>query len=207
MDDLLNKIGKLNNTSVANSHIVLQRVLITVCDMLKDRGYMVTNECRTFGHIYNKMQDAQPVVTGVSAAGDVVVFFHNEERVGVKQLRSWYESMSDKTIIIISLDGPTAFTKREAENMYNNVQFFQFRNLCVNIVRHKLVPKHERMTKEQVQQLPYNVASENQWPKLYKTDPVAQYYNFKKGDLIRITRTIGCKEPMFYYRLVCDPPE
>ena len=41
MEALLNKIGQLNNTASANYNNVLERVLITCVEMLKDRGYNV----------------------------------------------------------------------------------------------------------------------------------------------------------------------
>ena len=68
---------------------------------------------------------------------------------------------------------------------------------------HSLVPKHEKIGVDEVE---YQVGLAEEWPKLYTNDAIAQYYNYKKGDLIRITRTVGCAEPVFYYRLVCSPP-
>tara|TARA_B100000945_G_scaffold274274_1_gene237607 strand:- start:1043 stop:1504 length:462 start_codon:yes stop_codon:yes gene_type:complete len=132
----------------------------------------------------------------------IVVFFHNDDRIGVKQLRNWSENYADSKIIIVSLEGPTAFTKREAEQNYFNIQFFTFKDLCSNITKHALVPKHEVIQKEN---LKYKVKSDEEWPKLYKNDPIAQYYDFQVGDLIKITRSYGYPETVLFYRLVCHP--
>ena len=202
MEELLNKIGQLNNTSKADYTVVLGRTLTTCIEMLRDRGYNVTNDCRTIGDISYKIEHAEFILCGENAAGETtLVYFHNEERIGVKHLRMWSEQNANCNIIIVSLEGPTAFTKKEAEQSYKNVQFFIFKDVCKNITKHSLVPKHEKVDPSS---LPFRCGSDDEWPKLYTSDPIAQYYNFKPGDLIRITRTLGYPEPVYYYRLVCQ---
>lgn len=175
--------------------------------MLRDRGYTLINDCRTIGDITYKMQENEHIISGEhSTEPDILIFFHNEERIGVKQMRAWNEKHTDKNIIIVSLEGPTAFTRKEAEQYYQNIDFFSFRNLCVNITKHSLVPKHEKLSPEEIKSLSINVTNNDEWPKLYTNDVIAQYYNYKPGDLIRITRTIGYPEPVYFYRLVCSTP-
>lgn len=207
MDDILNKIGKLNQTANADHSVVLERVLKTATEMLKDRGFAITNDCRTMGDVIYKIQENEPIFTGENANSrysTATVYFYNEERIGVKQLRLWNEK-HDGLLIIVSLEGPTAFTKREAEQSYKNIQFFTFKDLCVNITHHKLVPKHERLNEEEKKKLNFNENTQNEWPKMYTSDVVCQYYNYDIGDIIRITRTIGYPEPVYFYRLVCAP--
>ena len=207
MDEILNKIGQINNTSTASYNVILERVIRTVVEMLKDRGYSVSNDCRTVGDITYKMQENDIIVFGEQEnKPNIVVYFHNEERIGVKQLREWNESFSDSDIIIVSLEGPTAFTKKEVDQHYPNVQFFLYENLCINITKHHLVPRHEKIQPEDIKKLNIKVKNNEEWPKIYVSDPVVQYYDFKPGDLIRITRTIGYPEPIYYYRLVCSTP-
>lgn len=204
MESVLIKIGQINNSATASYALVLERVLKTCVEMLKDRGYNVVNECRTIGDVTYKMQEFHPVLCGEQwNKPPILIFFHVEERIGVKQMRAWNEKNSDADIIIVSLEGPTAFTRKEAEQNYKNIQFFLFKHLCVNITKHALVPKHERID---VNECHVTVSSSEEWPKLYTTDTIAQYYNYKPGDLIRITRTVGYPEPVFFYRLVCSPP-
>jgi len=147
------------------------------------------------------MADCQQVVRG-GGSKTAHVYFHNEERVGVKQLRLWVEASSADSIIIVSLEGPTSFTRREAEQNYPQVQFFQYRDVCVNITKHQLVPKHEKISK-----LPFETSDNMaEIPILYTTDKIAQYYNYGQGDLIRVTRTCGVQEPVYFYRIVRAPP-
>ena len=206
METILNKIGQINNSATARYNIVLERVLKTLKEMLKDRGYSAVTDCKTIGDITYKMQENDHILFGEhSFEKDVFVFFHNEEKVGVKQLRLWNELHPNCNIIIVSLEGATAFTKKEADQSYPNTQFFVFQNLCVNIAKHSLVPKHERLSMKERQNLKIEVNDSEEWPKLYTNDAISQYYNYKAGDLIRITRTVGYPEPVYYYRLVCVP--
>jgi len=153
------------------------------------------------------MQENEHVLCGTKDEKHTFVYFHNEERIGVKQLRLWNEIHADCNVIIVSLEGPTAFTKKEADQNYENIQFFLFKDLCVNITKHAIVPKHELLDTTEVQKINYQISDNgSEWPKLYTTDAISQYYNFKPGNLIRITRTIGTQEPVYYYRLVCTPP-
>lgn len=171
--------------------------------MLKDRGYTNIQCCQTLEEVTQNMSENRHIVYG-GGSKIIHVYFHNEDRVGVKQLRTWIENSTADNIIVISLEGPTAFTRKEAEINYPHVQFFLFRELCVNITKHVLVPKHEKTT---LSELPFTTsASGNEVPSLYTTDKISQYYAYEPGDVIRITRTVGTQEPVYYYRIVVPPP-
>ena len=153
---VLPKIGQLNNTSQKSTRQVLFSTLTTVIEMLKDRGHTNIQACQSMDEIAQNMTNFQHIVCGAGHS-NVFVYFHNEERVGVKQLRTWLEASADY-IIIVSLEGPTAFTRKEAET-HNRVQFFLFKELCVNVTKHRLVPKHEKIQESfhQWQDPPYLV--------------------------------------------------
>lgn len=172
-------------------------------EMLQARGHTNIQACQTIEEVVENITEGRFIVCG---GGEKVihVFFHNEDRVGVKQLRSWVESSNADNIVVVSYEGPTAFTRKESENNYTQVQFFLFRDLCVNITKHVLVPRHEKVSGNQ---LPFDLSeSMDEIPSLYSNDKVAQFYAFDVGDLIRITRTAGVQEPVYYYRRVRAPP-
>lgn len=178
--------------------------LRTTIEMLNDRGYANIQACQSIEEIRTHMTENRYVVSG-GRESVLHVFFHNEDRVGVKQLRTWVESSNADRIVVVSLEGPTSFTKREADTNYPQVQFFLFRELCVNITKHTMVPKHRRLPDKS--HVPVELsASCGELPVLFTTDRVAQYYGFEVGDLIQITRTVGSQEPVYYYRIVRRPP-
>ncbi len=187
MEDLLRRIGLIHNRATPDSRGIL----------LHDRGYTDLHSVSNIDELIGHMQDNRPVVR----SPDTVVYFHSEDRVGVKQLRLWAECTED-VVVIVSLDGPTSFTRRESEIHFPRVQFFTFRDLSVNITHHHMVSKHEKWTTP----LDYDTNEHADLPVLYANDRVAQYYNYKVGDVVRITRTFGTQEPVYYFRIVCAPP-
>ena len=204
MTETLDRIGQLNNTAQKTTEQVLVSTLRTCIEMLKDRGLDFVQACQTIDEITQNIIDARPIVTASGRGPHTCIYFHNEDRVGVKAMRQWIESSIADAIIVVSLEGPTAFTRKEAEHNCPQVQFFLFRDLCVNITRHSLVPKHERITEKEI---PLQLsATMHELPMLWTTDRVAQYYAYRSGDLVRITRTAGTQEPVHYYRIVRPPP-
>lgn len=201
--ETLSRIGQLNNTAKKSTENVLLSTLKTTIEMLQNRGYNSIQACQSIDEVVENMTEGRCIIYG-NGRRTIQVFFHNEDRVGVKQLRTWVETTPADNVIIISLEGPTAFTRREAEQTYPQVQFFLFRDLCVNITKHVLVPLHEKVM---ASELPFELSSaRTEVPSLYSTDRVAQYYAFQVGDIIRITRTAGVQEPVFYYRILRAPP-
>ena len=70
------------------------------------------------------------------------------------------------------------------------VEMFEIRNLLFNITKHSYVPKHVLLSTTEAEEVydKYSIKNKTQLPIIYKTDPVAKYFDFKSGDLIRIMR-------------------
>lgn len=68
---------------------------------------------------------------------------------------------------------------------------------------HILVPKHVKMTAEEVQDLmkQYNI-DKKQLPKIKKTDPAIVSLNVEKGDLVKIIRKSPTIGESYFYRVV-----
>lgn len=195
MEKYLAKISMLHKSMMTDYRVILKMVLQTCTEMMQDRGYDVSD--LTDDAIVDCIKNQTPVLKGVDDERQIVVFFHNEERVGVKHLRRYSDMYEDHKIAIVSLEGATSFTKKECEHHFPYVQFFTFSSLCRNITKHKLVPKHKKLDSHAM-----NI-SQRQFPKIFLDDPIVQYYDFQKNDIIQITRTFGTAQPVFFYRLVC----
>ncbi|MEM4222213.1 MAG: DNA-directed RNA polymerase subunit H [archaeon] len=72
-----------------------------------------------------------------------------------------------------------------------------------NVLDHVLVPKHEILSKKEVESIleKYKI-SIDQLPKIKITDPVVVALGAKKGDVIKITRKSKTAGTTEYYRLV-----
>lgn len=165
--------------------------------MLRDRG---ATHVDCVADPVHALLDENGLIARAHGGGvDVRVYLHAEERVGVKFARQVVEECREEEAtcgaLIVSTEGPTPFTRRECEG--KGVQFMLASELCVTLVDHCLVPKHERVA--DVGQLP---CKPEELPKMFASDRVAQYYDWSPGTVVRITRVFGGHEPIPYYRLV-----
>lgn len=177
---------------------VLVRVCQTCTEMLHDRGYAITRAS----------VGATPAIVAerVDGGGHVAhVIFHADDKIGVKSMRQMQAEMQSDAVdhlIVVSAEGPTPFTRRELGELHN-IEFFRFAELLVNVTKFSIVPRHSLVPDDEVPALKrrYHVASDDQWPKLNRTDAVCRYYHFAPGRLVRIERVFG-NAAHLYYRLV-----
>ncbi len=73
-----------------------------------------------------------------------------------------------------------------------------------DILKHSNVPKHEILSKDEIEDIFADVEYEiKQLPKIKVTDPVVKAIDAKEGDILRITRTNSQTAGTFItYRLV-----
>ena len=195
----IEKFGTIHQTIWGDPTRVIKRIVEVSRTMITARGAVdISTPPDPIESITNEMGH---VLGGVSADGQKRwdVYIHNEERVGVKYARSVVEECEKHEgvvshAIIVSIEGPTPFTRRECDG--KRVQFFLARDMCVNIVDHCLVPKHEAVSEP-----PPGVKVE-ELPRMEATDKIAQYYDWEPGQVVRITRVFGGHEPIPYYRVV-----
>ena len=72
-------------------------------------------------------------------------------------------------------------------NIY--IETFSLIELQINITKHRLVPKHSKISDETKSELSsFDVFK---FPKLLRKDPISRFYNFKPGNVIKIERANG----------------
>ena len=134
------------------------------------------------------------------------VLFHIEEKIGVKILRTLLDTIQSspgkKSIILVSSEGPTPFTKKELVSV-PQIETFQYKELVLNITRCKMTPLHERLTTQEAECVlqKYNVKKDD-LPRIPITDPVIKYYNFPMDSIVRISRNINATPSVYYRRVV-----
>ena len=107
----------------------------------------------------------------------------------------WYKIQSDKfTIILIvkEIPGQTVEKIINTLSIKHNyyIQLFILKKLLFNITKHIAVPKHSILNKEEISKLIVNLKLKNkqQLPVILKSDPIAQYYGMRTGDICEIER-------------------
>ena len=84
--------------------------------------------------------------------------------------------------------------------------FFEH-ELMINLIDHELQPKFKLLTQEEKTRKmnDYDISDRN-LARMFKTDPIARYYNANVGDVFRIIRPSLYTGSGYHYRLVVDAP-
>lgn len=189
----LERFGGIHKSLHGDGRDIVMRTLRVLREMLSDRGCTSITDLVDPGDIAEAIARGGCLLKGRGPSIRVDVYFAPEDKVGVKYVRSILEQREEAAdVVVVSVDGATPFTRKECEG--RAIQFFLARDLCFNVTKHSLVPKHER-----VQEFP---GTREELPQILDTDPIVQYYNYPPGVVLRTMRPFGGHEPIPYYRVV-----
>ena len=160
---------------------VINRVLATAEQMLRDR----------YG--------CEPVVDRdhltVTGGGATVLLLDPHDassRIGIQALRDAREKHPDQRLIIVSHGGATPFMngRMDTEEL-RGVEVFTCAQLMFNVTHHALVPPHVRLAPEEAARVLRSIGAPgpDALPVLLQSDPVARYYDYADGDVVRIDRS------------------
>lgn len=128
-------------------------------------------------------------------------------KIGIKHIQNIQQDLCSIThMILIYTENISSFAKNFILGMEQSgltIELFKESEFYINITKHCLVPKHEKMTKEFKKAFleTYKIKDTN-LPVLKKLDPVSKYYGFKINDLIKITRDSETACDSIIYRIV-----
>ncbi|KAI8831163.1 RNA polymerase [Chytriomyces cf. hyalinus JEL632] len=184
--------------------VKLWRVHKTVHQMVNDRGFLVGEHELNMSldqfkadHYRAQVIDRASLTFLVEHKDDheqLLVFFTDEETVGIKPIKKVCERMMQQSImkaILIYREKLTPSSNKVIMEMAPkyDIQLFKEAELMVNITHHSLVPKHNLLSKEEKATLlaRYRL-KDSQLPRIMQSDPVARYYGLKRGQVVKITR-------------------
>jgi DNA-directed RNA polymerase I, II, and III subunit RPABC1 len=124
------------------------------------------------------------------------VFTTNSSKFNVETIHEYISMMKKMDInhsIIVYQDTATPVAKKIIEESTElNIELFHVDELQYNITKHSLVPRHQIMYKKNtVGCSNFKKKYSSKFPLLQKNDPVARFYGFDTGDIIKITRDDG----------------
>lgn len=175
-----------------------------VCQMMADRGLTVLQRAGTELELMAAIDAGKPTVRAASDPDDdphTLVFF-DAERTGIGKVRSLRERYGGCRILIVNVDGPTAFTKRDVAKDFD-VEFWFISEVLFNRTRHELVPRHRRLSTEEAARVArQRCILDHQWPMMLASDMQARWMLFRPGDVVEMARRGLAHESGLYYRKV-----
>lgn len=194
------------------------RVRHTVLQLCHDRGYLITQDDleETFDKFKRQYDGVLPDRNELTALcahhnnldDKMFVFFPEEPKIGIKTVQNYVVKMQaegvNRAIIIVRI-GLTPSAKQAMRDVAPEFILEEFleSEMLINITEHELVPQHVLLTVEEKEELfsRYKL-KESQLMKMLTTDPVARYYGYKRGQVIKITRKSDTAGRYVTHRLV-----
>jgi DNA-directed RNA polymerase I, II, and III subunit RPABC1 len=123
----------------------------------------------------------------------------------IEGLKTEYlEKETDKLILVIKPKPNSTILKIIKEKEYRFVEIFWLNNVVFNITKHVLVPKHIKMTEDEIKIImdKHYIVSKSTFPVMNRDDPIARYLNLSSGDLCKIIRKSITSGEYISYRVV-----
>ncbi|KAI9883413.1 MAG: hypothetical protein M1823_004830 [Watsoniomyces obsoletus] len=125
--------------------------------------------------------------------GTIWIEFYEEMSIGIKQMRQFAHHVNEgnfHTGILVTPGSVTpAGLKLIPTVLPAVIETFVESDIVINITHHELVPPHILLSKEEKTALlqKYRL-KESQLPRIQVSDPIARYYGFKRGQVIKVVR-------------------
>lgn len=154
-------------------------VLTVLTEMLKARNYEITEEN---GRIF-----------GIQKNDAICAYLTKYDKISIKDINEVYSNCQKENINHVIIVGKTITpaAKKEALACDIEMEIFFEKELQFNITKHKLVPIHKILSKEESDHLRKTVRKITKLPLIIKTDPIYKFYNYKPGQIIKIFRMDG----------------
>ena len=165
--------------------------ILTIKDMIFQRGYKTTES------------DDEKII-GINKDGEnIVVFIQPVAKLNIDRVKE-YISLLDKMkinhCIVIYTESVTSMTKKLIENSVDiKIEIFTQQELQYNITKHRLVPKHIKLSDDEAKEFKKKHGLKH--PAIIRSDPVSRFYDFKRGDVVKIVRMNG-EDEFITYRIV-----
>ena len=172
------------------THITMEEQAINVLsEMITDREFRI--ECCKDQPYCIKARNLQNEI--------ILCFLSDEDKLniqGIKERMSIMNREGATRCIIVYRSSVTSSAKKSLETLEYDFELFGIHELQLNITKHRLVPRHSKITPSEKEELDKHY--KGKLPFLLQNDAICRYYAFKKGDYIRITR----KDGSIIYRVV-----
>jgi DNA-directed RNA polymerase subunit H (RpoH/RPB5) len=156
-----------------------ERASETCFEMLYQRGYTII--------------DSKNITALKPDGSRIIVFFNESPSFDTKSMKEIFSVMTENGIkhsIVIYKDKVTPATKSTLEQSEDmKIELFAEEDLQFNITKHRLQPKFEKLKDSEAHE--FKKIFGIKFGILRLDRPIARFYDYQKGDVIRITRNDG----------------
>ena len=153
----------------------------TCLEMIKQREYSIIEDEEN--HIIALKPDNT----------QMVILFHDAPKFDSKGMKETVNIMNEIGVyhaIVVYKDDVTPATKATLERSVEmKFELFAAEDLQFNITNHRLQPKFERLAEEEA--IKFRKDFGTKFGTLRLDKPIARFYDYQKGDVIRNTRSCG----------------
>ena len=176
------------------------RVWKTSLELLKDRNYLYnsTYDKVTISEFRYILQNNLFEIISEDQNRMIYLKFIRNSKIKGSNIKDIVEEVKKKAgdrileiILILWIKPNSTLIKLEKE--VNGLQIFWYKNMLFNPTKHILVPKHVKLSENEVSELKkqFSITNNSQLPNILKDDPIVRYYNFKVGDILKIDKVNG----------------
>tara|TARA_Y100000389_G_C17438894_1_gene507323 strand:- start:373 stop:924 length:552 start_codon:yes stop_codon:yes gene_type:complete len=112
----------------------------------------------------------------------------------------------DSIVFILPIKISTSLSRVMNDQKFKelNIQFFSSKELIIDITQHSLNPLFNKIEKDEINDLikKYKIDNKTMLPIMLSSDPISRIYNFKPGDICKITRKSPTNLKCISYRLI-----
>ena len=186
----------------------------TCLEMITDRGFTIDKKITSLSKsdLKKKLISDTLHIIAYKQNGEILYLeylLNNKKKSSyVDYLQSNYkiDTVNNKTqVIFVTKYKPNSTILGIQCHKEVDIQVFWYKQLLMNPSKHILVPKHVKVPPDQHVDIlhKYNIVSKVQLPVILYGDAIARYYNFKRGDIIKIQGSLlNINERIYRYRCV-----
>lgn len=182
------------------------RAVCTLTRILSERGEEVSGLSGltdTAIHEHVEASRADGSVRFDTGARDIVVFLHKAKKHDLIKAAGETPSARLGDVILVVPEPMQSVHEAQVRMSFGpSAERFMLANLAIDIARHRLVPLHELVPREDVPDLKRSlgVASLAQLPMIEASDAMARYIRARPGDVVKITRICPTAGTQIAYR-------
>jgi DNA-directed RNA polymerases I, II, and III subunit RPABC1 len=176
----------------------------TVLELIHDRNYSLDSIYNELGNEEFKylIQNNKLNIIAKNNFNDITyVKFILTSKVKTSAIKEIAAEINEKCkdfnninlLFILKSKPNTALMKLEKDSSLGLIQIMWCKYLQINPTKHTLVPTHTKLTSEEITSLleKYSIKKPSQLPIILRSDPIARYYKYNVGDIIKITGSLS----------------